>query len=140
MARSGCPSYGNGRFESRVAGYLDYGLTGAVNTGASWAYWGPLHPYQIRRASEFAMGMDCYANQWYSPTHWETGTLAQGRHQGQGLNFFFADGHAEFLKGNDNNGADQYPQAVWRTRTRHAIPQSQTTHPCTYGGCFWHPW
>lgn len=140
MARSGCPSNGGGPRELVSAGFLDYGLTGAVNTGASWAYWGPLRNFQIRRSSEFALGMDAWANLWYSPVHWEGSTLDGGRHKGQGLNFFFADGHVEFLKGNDNNGAGSYPNAVWRTRTRHSLPQSQTTHPCNYGGCFWHPW
>lgn len=140
IARQGCPSEGDGYYEAQSTGW-SYGLNSAILTNPlSWAYWGPLQFNAIRKTSLFALGMDCSSSSWYSPTHFETRTLAGGRHKGQGLTFFFADGHSSFLKGYDNNGSDAYPDAVWRTFTKHALPQSQTTHPCNKGGCLWHPY
>ena len=140
MARNGCPSNGSSGFEITTT-HWDYGLTRAVQTGPSWADWGPLHSFEIKRASLFVLAMDVTNMAWYSPTHWETSTLFQGRHKGIGLNFLFADGHVTFLKGNQPNTANgQYPDSDWRKLSQHALPQSQTSHPCNRGGCYWHPY
>lgn len=138
LARRGCNSKGSGTYESNSLSW-SYGTARMLRTSPSWADWGPLQQSFIRQPVQLVLGMDSSASNWYLDSTYEQRTLAEGRHLGQGLNFWFADGHAKFLKGNDLNAAGTaYPDAVWRHMTKHQSPVN--SQPCIHGGCAWHPY
>jgi prepilin-type N-terminal cleavage/methylation domain-containing protein/prepilin-type processing-associated H-X9-DG protein len=99
--------------------------------GAAWT-WDTIRQDRVRRADVTCAWIDSTYSSWYSPTHYETVTLESGRHQAEGLNFSFVDGHVSWLRA-----------YTWRNRDgRCSAPQSDTSAPDnpSPGGCVWHPY
>jgi hypothetical protein len=148
LSYNGCPFKGKGTHDATGWSYsiLDAYRSDTV----AWPNWGNwVRMEKIRKPTQSALGIECYINQTYSPIYWETNTLAEGRHDGEGLNVVFPDAHVEFLKGYIPDGAGNYIGAEWRTRfPSHSIPQTVTTIPWNttpaqprafcwfYNGCF----
>lgn len=137
----GCPYKGKGAHEA-LSNSVSFTINDYYRFDATtWNCWGPLRLDKLNKPSTSILGLDCYITQTYSPIYWETYTLAEGRHDGEGLTFVFPDGHTEHLKGGTPDVSLNYYGAEWRTRfPSHSIPQTVTTGPCVlYRGCFWHP-
>ncbi len=154
LSITGCPFKGTG---VDATGWSYVILDAYRSDAVAWPNWGFwVRMEKIRKPTQSALGLECYINQTYSPTYWETNTLAKGRHDMEGLNVVFPDGHVEFLKSNKAMAYDAvngfFTSAEWRTRnTVHFIPQTVTTIPLNtsaaqprpfcwqFQGCFWHP-
>jgi len=99
--------------------------------GSVWT-WNTIRIGSVRRADVTCAIIDAASGSFYSPTHYETLTLEGGRHQAEGLNFSFVDGHVAWMRA-----------YTWRSYGgRCGAPQSDTTAPdnTTPGGCVWHPY
>jgi len=100
--------------------------------GAAWT-WETIRVGSVRRADVTCALIDSTYASWYSPTHYETVTLESGRHQAEGLNFSFVDGHVNWMRAYS-----------WRNYLggRCSAPQSDTSEKdnVTPGGCVWHPY
>ncbi len=142
LTQKGCP--GKGGVGMDTAANWSYTISDSFRFDTvGWPYWGPIRMEKVKKPSQSILGLDCAVQTNYSPTHYETQTLSDGRHAGEGLNFVFPDGHTEYLKGGPKDATNFYPQAEWRFRfPSHNSPQSVTTTPycgTLYNGCFWHP-
>ncbi len=126
---NGCP----GRSQKEIAGgaYASYGPCSYGWNRALGSVWGwkPMKLNQAKKPTVTCVFIDSSADEFYSKTHYEDNTLFKDRHEGKGLNFSFLDGHVEWLKA-----------LTWRSRTGHSMVQSDTTPPCSLGGCLWHPY
>jgi len=137
---NGCQSKGADE-PSTGWGGRSYGISGCVQY--QWA-WDPDYTIaDVKRPTLTAIGADCYNNYFSSPVHFEQNTLLAGRHWGVGLQFFFFDGHAKMLDGGGSYfDTNPYaPNAEWRNyEGSHPLPGSDTSPPCSLGGCLWHPY
>lgn len=127
----GCPSRNDMEYPRNTAG----GKNGIVNSfgwnqclGSAWN-WKQIKLMQVTKPSNVCGFIDSTYSGFNSPTHYEENCLHLGRHLTKGLNFSFVDGHVEWLNAYS-----------WRTRTGHAVPSTDSTPPCSLGGCLWHPY
>lgn len=142
LNKSGCPGKGGVGFDTDA--YHSYTINDNYRFDqVGWPWWGPIRMDKVKRPAQSILGLDCAVLTNYSPTHFEQQTLANGRHDGEGLNFVFPDGHVEFLKGGPKDATGYFYSAEWRLRfPSHSTPQSVTATPycgTLYNGCFWHP-
>jgi len=123
----GCPGRSPNEISGVYAPYgaCSYGWNRAL--GSVWT-WKAMKISNAKVPSTTCAIIDC-GSDFYSATHYEDNTLFEGRHNMKGLNFSFIDGHAEWLNALE-----------WRTRTGHVMTQSDTSAPCSIGGCLWHPY
>ncbi|MBI4025579.1 MAG: type II secretion system protein [Verrucomicrobia bacterium] len=139
---SGCPSRGS--TENGTAGIgatRSYGinryLLGVIP--AAPPGWPPCKLAQAAKPSQTCLATETTSEVWWSISHFELWGLTAGRHQGKGLNWVFCDGHVEWLNAGASDGTGYYPNAPWRKRG-HDTPPDAPNPPCSYGGCFWHPY
>jgi len=137
----GCPSKGDAE-PSTGWGGRSFGTTGTVHGGWSWSEengYVPLRQSRVTRPHVTAVGGDCYTVRIVDPGQHETRTLYLGRHRGEGLSFWFFDGHVRFYLGNEPEHATQtYPDAEWHHAPGSHASFGQSLPLCSYDGCFWH--
>lgn len=138
----GCPSKGLDE-PSTGWGGRSFGTTGTVYGG--WSYnvengYLPLKFAKVRKPAITAVGGDCYTVRIVDPGQHEVNTAFKGRHRGQGLNFWFFDGHARFLLAHTPDlVTGHFPDAEWRHLPNNHGSFNVSGFPrCSYNGCFWH--
>jgi len=131
--RKSCPTLDPGSW-----GYTAYGISGMFVIWKTSPVTNAYHStVEVIHPSTTFLVADCY---W--PFNENIGTLASvvrvgngadssPRHEGRGINFFFIDGHGEFLQYRPKNATDQYGKASdwWPSST---LGLNQGGGPCPY--------
>jgi len=138
--RNGCSSKGS--LENSTGwGGRSYGVSVCCGGGWGWTWETSWRISKATKPSITCMGGDSVTVNLNHPNTYEIGTCFRGRHLCQGLNFFFFDGHVQFLRAGQPRSDGTYPNAEWRTAPEgHNSPGGDTNPPCSLGGCFWHPY
>lgn len=147
LARAGCPAKAQPDPELRQSYGLSQVYTDWVQKSGTPLWPGLVRLSEVRKASETSLAIGLQYTHFTQPLHYETRTVAIGRHREKGLSFVFLDGHAAFLAANggelNSKGRTVYPNAQWRKEGHHGSPVGTggKERPCEpYGGCIWHPY
>jgi prepilin-type N-terminal cleavage/methylation domain-containing protein/prepilin-type processing-associated H-X9-DG protein len=143
--RNACPSWGQLEKNNATGWYgRSIGLSTSIAGGWTWGN-RPLKIEHVRKPSVTYIFADCstvHMNNWAVI---ETNTVVRGRHKAEGLNFYFFDGHVEFLRSNNTaelGSPSETPNAEWRSYPQSCVSMGSATGPntCTRRGCFFHPY
>lgn len=105
---------------------LSYGL----NRWLTWYSISDSYPLwkisQFRNSSRVTTFIDNYNTLFWSTTHFQTNTLEKGRHDSDGLNFSFADGHVAWFRAYAWTGLG-------------SVSASSCSSAANRAKCIWHP-